>query len=314
MKETNRKNKYSKYCTYIGEHEYQFEHVRPIFDKLGGRMAEIHGRHMVKGILIFMTQPTMEPNPAVFVRVYIGHGTSNKGLKMFWKSPGRYDYFMTTGPKMSAAFAMHNWGLVPGKNDIQVGPIKSDALVNGTFDRDKARKLMGAPDGKPIALFAPTWNRSTVQNYTNLLAPLALDYHVVLKPHPNEKVTIAEETPWIHLYTGCIDEILYAADLLLADESSTGYEFLPTGKPIVLLRNKLEGGFEDSPDYQIKNSTANWKPYMGEKGLLLEKVKEAEQRTGELQALCNRVFWPIDGHCAERACDWMVEQIERKWK
>jgi hypothetical protein len=308
MKEKKRKNKYSKYCNFIGEQPYQFSHVKPIFDRLGGIMTTIQGQHLIRGLIVFMTQPTMLPDPEIS-RVYIGHGTSNKGLKMFWKDPGRYDFFMTTGPKMSAAFAMHNWGLYPEKNDIHVGPVKSDAWVNGTFDIKKARKLVGTPDGKPIALLAPTWNRNTVQNYTDRLRPLESKFHVVLKPHPNEIVD--KRADWVTLYMGELDDILYAADLLFTDESSVGYEFLPTGKPIVVLRNKQEGGFEDPHEYQLKYSTANWAPYKGQQ--LDDAVSEALDRVGELHELCKRVFWPIDGHCAERACNWMVDQIERRW-
>ena len=310
MEEKRRKNKYSKYCNFIGEKPYQFSHVRPIFDRLGGYMSTIKGRHFLRGLIVFMTQPTMVKDENL-LRIYIGHGTSNKGLKMFWKDPERYDYFMTTGPKMSDAFRMHNWGL-RDDNDIHVGPVKSDAWVNGTFNLKKARRLFKAPEGKPVALFAPTWNRQSIQHFSKLLSPLASKYHVVLKPHPNEQITEWDaEKQWITLFTGDLDDVLFGADLLLVDESSVGYEFLPTGKPIIVLRQKNEGGFEDPPEYQIINSTANWAPH--KKQRLEDALPEALDRVGELQELCKRVFWPIDGHCAERACDWMVQQIQERW-
>ncbi|MEN3339130.1 MAG: hypothetical protein V7647_2806 [Acidobacteriota bacterium] len=133
-----------------------------------------------------------------------------------------------------------------------VGMPKADCLVDGTFDRDAVLLSLGLDPARPAVLYAPTWSPASSLNAmgVELVARLhRLPVNVIVKLHDRSR-DLRER------YSGGVDwaarlepvlvpgrgviapghdisPYLVAADLMITDHSSAGFEFLLRDKPIV---------------------------------------------------------------------------------
>jgi CDP-glycerol glycerophosphotransferase (TagB/SpsB family) len=133
-----------------------------------------------------------------------------------------------------------------------VGMPKADCLVDGTFDRDAELLSLGLDPARPAVLYAPTWSPASSLNAigVELVERLhRLPVNVIVKLHDRSR-DLRER------YSGGVDwaarlepvlvpgrgviapghdisPYLVAADLMITDHSSAGFEFLLRDKPIV---------------------------------------------------------------------------------
>lgn len=135
-----------------------------------------------------------------------------------------------------------------------IGYPKVDCLVDGTLDRTSTLASVGLDESRPTVLYAPTWSPYSSLNTMghDVIAALGqLDVNVIVKLHDRsydsttrgsggvdwkaELVRVcrahgarlvqdADASPWLH-----------AADLLVTDHSSVGFEFMLLDRPIVVL-------------------------------------------------------------------------------
>jgi glycosyltransferase involved in cell wall biosynthesis len=147
-----------------------------------------------------------------------------------------------------------------------IGYPKVDCLVDGSLDRRATLATIGIDDKRPTVLYAPTWSPYSSLNTMGhqIVAALGrLDVNVIVKLHDRSYditsrgsgevdwkrqlrrvcdrhgahlVQDADASPWLH-----------AADLLITDHSSVGFEFMLLDRPIVVI---------DSPDL-ISNARIN---------------------------------------------------------
>jgi hypothetical protein len=134
-----------------------------------------------------------------------------------------------------------------------VGYPKVDALVNGAWSRRTELESLGLDPSRPTVLYAPTWSPASSLNAMGkeLIAKLlALDANVIVKLHDRscdvrERYSggvdwLAELEPVLRTSTSGviapghdISPYLAAADLMITDHSSAGFEFLLRDRPIV---------------------------------------------------------------------------------
>jgi len=133
-----------------------------------------------------------------------------------------------------------------------VGMPKTDCLVNGTWNRDTVITSVGLDPGRPTVLYAPTWSpASSLNTMGEALVPalLALGVNVIIKLHDRSRDLrerysggVDWETqlrPLLREGAGVIapghdiSPYLVAADLVITDHSSAGFEFLLRDRPIV---------------------------------------------------------------------------------
>jgi CDP-glycerol glycerophosphotransferase (TagB/SpsB family) len=133
-----------------------------------------------------------------------------------------------------------------------IGMPKVDALADGTLKREAALSAMGLPADRPTVLYAPTWSPASSLNAigVELVARLsARPFNVIVKLHDRS----LDPRPQ---YSGGIDwrtelrpsmragavvfadgadicPYLAAADVLITDHSSAGFEYLLRDRPIV---------------------------------------------------------------------------------
>jgi hypothetical protein len=138
-----------------------------------------------------------------------------------------------------------------------VGYPKVDCLVDGSLDRGATLARIGVSPTQPTVLYAPTWSPSSSLNTVGpqVIAALgSLGVNVIVKLHDRSYdartrgsggvdwkqrlasvcrrhgahlVQDADASPWLH-----------AADLLVTDHSSVGFEFMLLDRPIVVIHNE----------------------------------------------------------------------------
>ena len=150
-----------------------------------------------------------------------------------------------------------------------VGLPKADALVNGTWTRSAVLESLGLDPARPTVLYAPTWSPASSLNAmgTDLIRSLlADDVNLIVKLHDRSRDVrarysggvdwVATLTPLLAQTRGVlapghdISPYLVAADLMVTDHSSAGFEFLLRDRPIVRIhRPELIRDANIHPDY-----------------------------------------------------------------
>ena len=132
-----------------------------------------------------------------------------------------------------------------------VGMPKVDCLVDGSLARDAARLALGLSPDRPTILYAPTWSPASSLNAIGieLIDRLgAMPVNVIVKLHDRScdpRPQYSGGIDWIaavrpHLRPGMvlgedadICPYLAAADVLITDHSSCGFEYLLLDRPVV---------------------------------------------------------------------------------
>jgi CDP-glycerol glycerophosphotransferase (TagB/SpsB family) len=151
-------------------------------------------------------------------------------------------------------------GLIDGDSPqaALVGYPKVDCLVDGSLDRKDTLSRLEVDPARPTVLYAPTWSPYSSLNLmgSEVIAALGrLDVNVVVKLHDRSYDVTTRGSggiDWRTRLQGVCDRYgarlvqdadaspyLHAADVLVTDHSSVGFEFMLLDRPIVVL---------DSPD------------------------------------------------------------------
>jgi CDP-glycerol glycerophosphotransferase (TagB/SpsB family) len=133
-----------------------------------------------------------------------------------------------------------------------VGLPKTDALVNGAWNRTQVLRSLGLDSTRATVLYAPTWSPASSLNAMGeelIGALLALDVNVIVKLHDRSRDPrpfysggvdwVARLQPLLRGRTGVIapghdvSPYLVASDVMVTDHSSAGFEFLLCDRPLV---------------------------------------------------------------------------------
>lgn len=221
-----------------------------------------------------------------------------------------------------------------------VGQRQLDRLMHHLPNRAMRWAMVGYPkfdhvpslpalfaNGKKTVIYCPTWRKgglSSIERFfahPQVIASLAGDYNVIVKPHPNlfnsarefydpEIVELLQRIPGITLVrSGNVMPWFAQADLFLGDISASGYEWLYFAKPMVFL-NPQPQRLRFVPD--IDSVTYLWQ--CGEvcddvnhlKRCVDDALTEDKYRDGRERVLNYSVHHPRDGSATARG----VAQIE----
>lgn len=133
-----------------------------------------------------------------------------------------------------------------------IGMPKVDCLVDGSFSRDAAVEALGLDPGRPTVLYAPTWSAASSINCLGMEFIRRLvsgPWNTVIKLHDRlrdarafysgggdwgARLTPALKTGQAILASGGdICPCLAAADVMITDHSSAGFEYLLLDRPLV---------------------------------------------------------------------------------
>ena len=150
-----------------------------------------------------------------------------------------------------------------------VGMPKVDCLVDGTYRRDHVLQSLGLDPSRPTVLYAPTWSPASSLNAmgVELIEALGrLPVNVIMKLHDRSRDLrerysggvdwAARLQPLLVTGQGAlapghdISPYLVAADVMVTDHSSAGFEFLLRDRPLVRIhRPQLIELANVHPDY-----------------------------------------------------------------
>jgi len=181
-------------------------------------------------------------------RIQIFHGVSfrNKAVR---PENMAYDHYFVVGPYMLSRF--QDAGLMQ-KGDpriVEIGFMKTDALIDGSLDRDRILERTGFDGRRPILLYAPTGAKHNSLETVGEEAIRALietdRYDLIVKPHDHPKNSDTDWATYLRRYEGAhcriasprenVIPLMFVSDLLISDASSVVNEYALLDRPIVFL-------------------------------------------------------------------------------
>ncbi len=133
-----------------------------------------------------------------------------------------------------------------------IGYPKLDCLVDGSLRRDEVIHSLGMDSNEPVILYAPTWSPYSSLNSVGeeLIKQLCIaGYKVIVKLHDRSRhldyeysggVNWAERLETLLIKNGGIlargsdaTPLLAAADVMITDHSSAGFEYLLVDRPLI---------------------------------------------------------------------------------
>ena len=212
-----------------------------------------------------------------------------------------------------------------------VGMPKVDCLVDGTFDRASVRRSLDLDPALPSVLFAPTWSPASALNAMGeeLIKGLGeRPVNVIVKLHDRSRDSrerYSGGVDWarrlapllkhgrVVLAPGHdISPYLVAADLLITDHSSAGFEFLLLDRPIVRIhRPALIAAANIHRDYvqllaSVSESVAD---VAGALAAVDRGLADPQERSGARRTVAADLFHQ-PGSATARAVHALYETIE----
>ena len=259
--------------------------------------------------------------------IYLGHGSGDKVFGGKGAYMDSFDYFFLPGPKM--AEKLHDVGKnIPEERLIKIGNPRFDAIVNNQIDKQKVYARLGMKDfSKPTVLYAPTWRfgNGTFKKYAYKFAEeITKEYNLIIRPHYHDTKRIHRLNLWAkfkgikNLYFSDSSDLIKSdtmddfmiSDIMISDTSSVLYEYLITGKPIIVAENSYSK-LHKMPDNMNIMKIADI--YTGKENindmitnaLALQKYKQAYKE------MLPNIFYFNDGKSVKRALD-NIEKIKQE--
>lgn len=269
---------------------------------------------------VFLSASVYGKGPPTSRRINISHNQPTKFESYPKQHVENYDVHFLTGPlhrdQYEHMFKQH--GLDMSKfRFVNVGYPKSDALLQGKFERTTVIRGLGLDPSKRTILYAPAWDPGgSLRSFGEPLIEQLLqvpDANVIAKLHPvshtppssasyefytggvnwAERLSRFDSNPsFRHVADFQVDPLLVAADLLVTDFSSVALEFVGLDKPIIYVdcpeyfeKTLKLPGYESDPEYVKTNPRANAGRHVG---IVVEDVNQL--RTAAEEALANPSF------------------------
>lgn len=212
-----------------------------------------------------------------------------------------------------------------------VGMPKADCLVDGTFQRDAVLASLGLDPSRPTVLYAPTWSPASSLNALGeslIRGLLSLPVNVIVKLHDRSRdlrERYSGGVDWVATLVPLlprgraalapghdISPYLVAADVMVTDHSSAGFEFLLRDRPIVRIhRPELIALADIHADYV--NLLASVSESVDDVTSALVAVErglgEPCARSGDRQRVAADLFYRPGG-ATERAVAGLYEVME----
>ena len=212
-------------------------------------------RHVsdLSGVILSQSNARVRNNRAISKSVFIGHGTGDKKYGGKAHTLETYEYLFISGPKHMEKFKDSGLSF-PEEKLVKIGNLRFDDYVNGKFTRQTLMNRMGIPkrdhDRKTV-LYAPTWNwgNGTLDRYAKpFCKEITKEHNLIIRPHHFDSHKVPRLKLWAKLngikrvYFSNSNRItksdtmhdFQVSDILISDTSSVLYEYLVTGKPIIV--------------------------------------------------------------------------------
>jgi len=210
----------------------------------------------LKRIDVYLTADLLWANlPRGTCRIQMFHGVAGKFQhdydrpqssmrrwhRLFFVNPRRLRNFITAG------------AIDPSSDAPRlIGMPKVDCLVDGSLKRDEVLAQLGLDPARPTVLYAPTWSAASSLNTMGLELVedlVARPWNIIVKLHDRSRDPRAFYSGGVD-WTSCLTRVLpvgrgvlvtnpdicpylVAADVMITDHSSAGFEYLLLDRPLV---------------------------------------------------------------------------------
>lgn len=221
-------------------------------------------------------------------------------------------------------------GVVSTGQAVLVGYPKLDDLVNGRWNGAEVRASLGLDAARPTALFAPTFSvagalhaagleiaRTVLDSGRNLIVKLH-DRSMTPDPHHTGNIdwpaqfAIFAGHPQFALSRGAdVAPLLTAADVLITDHSTVGFEFALLDRPIVVYDapDLLAAARIDADKWTLLRGMSDVVHSTSELASAIDRAyAQPHLRAGE--RLAARALFASPGHATARALTVVYELLE----
>jgi hypothetical protein len=191
--------------------------------------------------------------PRGSVRIQMFHGVAGKyGFDAPRESMQAWDRLFFVNERRLRNFLRA--GAIPADSAAPrlIGMPKVDCLVDGSLDRDTVLRGFGLDPARPTVLYAPTWSAASSLNLmgADLVRRLVrMPINVIVKLHDRSRDArpqFSGGVDWVAQLSPLLDRphailagranitpCLIAADAMITDHSSAGFEYLLLDRPLV---------------------------------------------------------------------------------
>lgn len=213
-------------------------------------------------------------------------------------------------------------GLVSPRQATLIGYPKLDRLASGAIDGRAVRADLGLEAGRPTVLYAPTYSPSSSLHLAGeaiIQALAAAGLNVIVKLHDRSldsdprytggidwraRMRALERDPRIRYVEGAdASPLMAAADLMVTDHSSVGFEFLVLDRPLVVFDAPgLSSAARINPEkIALLRSAATVVHAVGELGTTVLSELERPGRLADRRRPVAEAMFHEPGHATERA-------------
>jgi hypothetical protein len=213
-----------------------------------------------------------------------------------------------------------------------IGMPKLDCLVDGTLVRDEILTSLRIDPARRTILYAPTWSAhsSVVSMGEELVSRLGeAGYAVIVKLHDRSRDPLKFEhsggvdwgerlAPLLQRYGGVLatgsnsSRYLPAADVMITDHSSVGFEYLLLDRPLIRIHvPELIRNTDIEPSYvELMANASSSVNDVAETSVAVERAfSDPGARSAERVAVANEMFYK-PGTATERAVTELYELME----
>lgn len=220
-----------------------------------------------------------------------------------------------------------------------IGMPKVDCLVDGTFARDDVLRGLGLDPAVPTVLYAPTWSPASSLNQMGvelLERLLALPVNVIVKLHDRSRDLrpqysggvdwVARLSPMLRAGSrgtgrdpravlalhANIAPCLVAADVMVTDHSSCGFEYLLLDRPLVRIElPELLQQANIHPEYVslLASAALNTRNATGAAAAVARALSAPAALSGERRAVAGELFYE-PGTASTRCAAALYDVIE----
>ena len=264
-------------------------------------------------------------------RIQVFHGVAGKyGFDAPDRSMRDWDRLFFVNQRRLGNF-IASGAIDPDSSAIRlVGMPKTDCLVDGSIQRDAVLESLALDSSRPTVLYAPTWSpasslnalgvdlvRGLLDRPINLIVKLhersldqrafysgGIDWPGTLRPILSGRQGVIAPRHDVSPY-------LIAADLMITDHSSAGFEFLLCNRPIVRIhRPELLTAAQVHPDYAaLLASVSESVTTVGEALAAVDRsLANPSMRSDERRAVAADLFYRPGG-ATGRAIQYLYEAL-----
>jgi CDP-glycerol glycerophosphotransferase (TagB/SpsB family) len=273
----------------------------------------------INGVLLTHSARKLNTNPKTCKTVYIGHGSGDKVFGGKGAYMDSFDYYFLPGPKMKEKL-LDVGKNIPEERLIKIGNPRFDAIVNETIKKEAVLDRLGVKDrSKPVVLYAPTWRfgNGTFKKYAYKFAEeITKEFNLIIRPHYHDTKRLRKLGLWAklkgikNLYFSDSSDLIkadtmldfVASDIMISDTSSVLYEYLITGKPIIVAENKYSR-LHNMPDEL--NILKHVDLYNGTDDIIkmLTNALSTQKFKQDYAEMLPRIFYYNDGKSTQRSVD-----------